>query len=106
MFFVCTVTDFSAAQKDSGVKLTMPLRLLSRQVFSHFGELWLAWSYGGGITSGMTYIQIAPGKKFRGEARWAVGIEALYGGIFVLLTALYYYLVSKLVIPASVIFIF
>jgi len=42
--------DFSATEKDSGVKLGMLVRLLSGQVFSHFGELWLAWSYGGGIT--------------------------------------------------------
>jgi len=33
----CTVTDFSAAEKDSGVKLRMLLRLLSGMSFSHFG---------------------------------------------------------------------
>jgi len=33
----------------------MHVRLLSGQVFSHFGELWLAGSHGGGITSGMSY---------------------------------------------------
>jgi len=32
--------DFSAAQKDSGVKLRMLVRLLSGRSFSHFGELW------------------------------------------------------------------
>jgi len=53
--------------------------------FFHFGELWFAGSHGGGITSGMSYIHIAPGKKcphtnhilekiLCGEARWAVGI--------------------------------
>jgi len=47
------VTDFSAAEKDSGVKLCMLVRLLSGMSFSHFGELWLAWSHGGGITSGL-----------------------------------------------------
>jgi len=31
----------------------MRVRLLSGQVFSHFGELWLAGSHSGGITSGM-----------------------------------------------------
>ena len=88
MFFVCTVTDFSAAEKGSGVKLRMLVRLLSGMSFSHFDELWLARSHGGGITSGMSYtknktprrtvtfreIDIARGKKFRGEAPWAVGI--------------------------------
>jgi len=59
LFFVCTVTDFSAAEKVSGVKLHMLLGLLSGQFFSNFGELWLAWGHGGGITSGMSYIQIA-----------------------------------------------
>jgi len=31
--------DFSAAEKDSGVKLCMLVRLLSGMSFSHFGEL-------------------------------------------------------------------
>ena len=35
--FVCTVTDFSAAEKDSGVKRSMFLRVLSRISFVHFG---------------------------------------------------------------------
>ena len=39
--FVCIVTDFSAAEKDSSVKLRMFAELVSGQVFSHFGELWL-----------------------------------------------------------------
>jgi len=39
--FVCTVTDFSAVEKDSGVKLRMLyVPLLSGMSFSHFGELW------------------------------------------------------------------
>jgi len=42
--------------------------------FSHFGELWLAGSHGGGITCGMyvatNWMQVAaPGK-----ARWGFGI--------------------------------
>jgi len=65
VFFVCfcTVTDFSAEEKDIGVKFCMRVRLLSGQVFSHFGELWLAWSHDGGITSGMSYIEIAVGQS-------------------------------------------
>ena len=43
--FVCTVTDFSAAKKDRLVKFSARVRLLSGQVFSYFGELWLAGSF-------------------------------------------------------------
>ena len=52
------VTDFSASEKDSGVKLRVLVRLLSAMSFSHFGELWLAGSHGDGITSGMSYIHL------------------------------------------------
>ena len=46
--------DFSAAEKARGVKFCMRVGLLSRQVFSPFGEDWLAGSHGGGgITSQM-----------------------------------------------------
>ena len=73
-FFVCTVTDFSAAEKDSSVELGTIVHLLSGQVFAHFGELWPAWSHGSGVTSGMygstNWCQAAA----PGEARWAVGI--------------------------------
>jgi len=48
---VCMVTDFSAAEKDRGVKFCMHVGLLSGQVFSPFGELWLAGSHGGGNLS-------------------------------------------------------
>ena len=48
--FLCTVTDFSAAKKGNGVKFCMRVGLLSGQVFSPFGELWLAGSHGVGIT--------------------------------------------------------
>jgi len=68
VFFVCTVTDFSSAKKDSSVKLRMLVQLLSGQVFSHFGELWLAWSHGGSITSGVSYIQIAVGQSELGTS--------------------------------------
>ena len=36
------------AEKDSGVKLCMLVRLLPGMGFCHFGELWLTWSNGGG----------------------------------------------------------
>ena len=52
-YFVCTVTDFSVAEKDSGVRRCTLVRLLSVMSFSYFGELRLAWSHGAGITSGM-----------------------------------------------------
>jgi len=38
--FVCMVADFSAAEKDSGMKFRLLVRLLSGMSFSHFGELW------------------------------------------------------------------
>jgi len=38
---VCVVTDFSAVEKGSSVKLCMLVRLLSGMSFCHFGELWL-----------------------------------------------------------------
>ena len=44
--FVCMVTDFSAAEKARGVKFCMRVGLLSGQVFSPFGEDWLAGSHG------------------------------------------------------------
>jgi len=42
------VTDFLAAKKARGVKFCVRVALLSRQVFSTFGEHWLAGSHGGG----------------------------------------------------------
>jgi len=52
--FVCTLAHFSAAEKARGVKFCVRVGPLPGQVFSPFGELWLAGSYGGGgITSGM-----------------------------------------------------
>ena len=49
----CTLTDFSAAEKARGVKFCTCVGLVSGQVFSRFGEDWLAGSHGGGISSGM-----------------------------------------------------
>jgi len=58
----------------------MHVQLLSGQVFSHFGELWLAWSHDGGITSGMSYIEITVGQSELGAvAWWAFGIGG--GGV-------------------------
>jgi len=48
------VTDFSAVERYRGVKFCMHVGVLSRQIFSPFGEYWLEGSHrGGGITSGM-----------------------------------------------------
>ena len=88
------VTDFSAAEKDRGVKFCMLVGLLCGQVFSPFGELWLAGSHDGGITSGMNHLSLSHqldtevGGRTRGEfdissagtcgeARWAVGIGSV-----------------------------
>jgi len=46
ILFFCTVTDLSAAEKARGVKFCVPVGLLSGQVFSPFGEDWLAGSQG------------------------------------------------------------
>jgi len=56
--FVCTVTDFSSAEKGRSVEFCMHVGLLIGQVFSPFGELWLAGSHGGGITSGVIHFGI------------------------------------------------
>jgi len=45
--FLCTVTDFTATEKARGVKFCTHVGLLSGQVFSPFGEHWLAGSHGG-----------------------------------------------------------
>ena len=58
----------------------MRIRLLSGQVFFHFGELWLAGSHGGGNTSLMGYIEVAVGQSELGAvAWWAFGIRG--GGV-------------------------
>jgi len=79
LVFFCLYSygSLSSRKKDSGVKLLMFLRQFDystiRQVFSHFGELRLAWSHGGDISSETSYIQIAEhGKKFHGKVWWAV----------------------------------
>jgi len=59
MFVFLYGYGFLSGRQDRGVKLSMRIRLLSGQVFSHFGELWLAASHGGGITSGMSYFYTA-----------------------------------------------
>jgi len=38
--FVCTVTDFSAVEKDSVVKLMLSYSITTGMSFSHVGELW------------------------------------------------------------------
>jgi len=81
VFFVSTVTNFSAEEKDRGVKFCTRVRLLSGQVFSHFGELWLAGSHSGGITSGM----YASRQGLVGSWNWGRGRRVRpYGGICIL----------------------
>ena len=53
VIFVCRVNDFSAAEKDRGVKFCKRVGLLSGQVFLYFGELWLAGSHEVVLLSGM-----------------------------------------------------
>ena len=67
------------------MKLRTLVPVLSGQVFSNFGELWLgklrlAWSHGGGITSGMSYIEIVVRQSALGAVAWsAFGIVG--GGV-------------------------
>ena len=71
--FVCTVTDFSAAEKYRGVKFCMHGWLLPAMSFCHFGELWVAES-SGGITSGMYAAPNWTQATAPGKARWGFGI--------------------------------
>jgi len=68
--FFCTVTYFSAAEKDRGVKFCMHVRVLSGQVFNHFDDLWLAGNHGGGIGSGMSYKKISVVQSELGAVAW------------------------------------
>jgi len=52
----------------------MRVQLLSRQVFSHFGELWLAWSQGGGHYFRDVRIDAAPSRNWVPWLGTAVGI--------------------------------
>jgi len=62
LFVFCTVTDFSAAEKVRGVKFCMHIGLLSGQVFSPFGEHWLA-----GVTGAAALLpgSMAPVEQLR-----------------------------------------
>jgi len=79
--FVCLFVRlqiFSAAEKDRGVKFCMRVGLLSGQVFSNSGELWLAGSHGGNITFAMsepsgTHSELAP--KMTNAARLSGHLE-------------------------------
>jgi len=64
------------AGKDRVVKFCMHVRLLSTMSFSRFGELWLAGSHGGGITSGSECMQLQPRWQDTapGEAQWGLRI--------------------------------
>jgi len=74
--FVCTVTDFSAAEKDRSVKFCMHVGLLSGQVFSllvNFGSR--------GVTAAAALLPgyMAPADQQRRSMAWAFGIGS--GGV-------------------------
>ena len=76
----CTVTDFSAAEKARGVKFCTRVGLLSGQVLSPFGELWLAGSHGGGIISGMNrYVPVSGGSQSVGIPDWVPWLGGAFG---------------------------
>jgi len=62
------VTDFSAAEKVRDTKFCMRVDLLSGQVFSPFGEHWLA-----GV-SALLPGWMAPMEQLRRCMAWALGI--------------------------------
>jgi len=87
LFFLCTITDFSAAEKARGVKFCMSVGLLSGQVFSPFGEHWLARSHeGGGLTNGMNVSAGSCASEHgMGIRNWRLRrCLRPYGGIYVL----------------------
>jgi len=72
--FVCTVTDFSAAEKARGVRFCMRVGLLSGQVFSRFCELWLAGSHGAAASRRGWAISHWHSPSIRKSAAVAIGI--------------------------------
>jgi len=90
-FFVCMYGYgfLSCGKEDRGVKFCTHIRLLSGMSFSHFGELWLVGSHGGGITSGMyadtNWMQAAaPGEA---RSRWDSELGACRANIIALLSS-------------------
>jgi len=81
LFVFCTVTDFSAAEKAMGVKFCTPVGLLSRQVFSPFGEAWLVTGAAalrqGKAISCSQYLKVEhiSSADTCGDGRWAFGFE-------------------------------
>ena len=66
---VCTDTDFSAVEKD---KWRETLHACSTTIQDELLPFWWTLAYGRlGYLVYFRDIQIAPGKKFRGQARWA-----------------------------------
>ena len=67
-FYTYSYGFLSGGKKDSGVKLCVLVRLLSAMSFSHFGEIWLAGTHGGGISSGMSCIHLPCTRGLHPEA--------------------------------------
>jgi len=73
----CTVTDFSASEKDSGMLLCMLVRLLSGMSFSHFGG-----SHGVTVAALMgDFCGLCALERLAGQSE----LGAPYGGICILL---------------------
>ena len=69
LFIHYTVAVFSVVEKGRDVKFCMHIGLLPGQIFSPFGELWLAGSYvGGGITSRMTVSARSCASAWHGQS--------------------------------------
>jgi len=77
-FLLFVRLQISQRQKKIGSwNFCMCVRLLSGEVFSHFVELWLAESHGGGITSGMYAATNWMQGAAPGETQWGFGIGCL-----------------------------
>jgi len=88
--FICTVSDFSAAERAGAWNFACLLAYYPDRSSPLFGKDWLAGSHGGGISSGWTSELAARLSIVRkssgefdissagtcGEAQWAVGIGA------------------------------
>ena len=79
ILFLCTVTDFSVAERARGMKFCMLVGLLPGQVFSPFGEI---WTRGGSPSSTRSvYAEVTWGKNLAWEETLAVRLVGCQGSV-------------------------
>jgi len=89
------LADFSVVENNRDVKFCMCISLLSGQVFSHFGELWLAGSDGSSTTLG---INIGIGSRHSnsyGSSYVEIAVEHSELGVAALLKAVWWDVLCK-----------